>query len=59
MDDGNIKKALQKRKKNGGCSMWKSVGIPFMYKHHKDKLSDKEITWYEENILGYKGRSSK
>jgi len=58
VDDSNIKEALQKRKKNGGCGMWKNVGIPFMYKNHKDKLSDEDITWYEEN-LSYKKEDMK
>ena len=59
MDDNSIRNALQKRKKNGGCGMWKNVGIPLMYKNHRDKLSKEEIDWHEENILGDKGGGSK
>ena len=51
MDINDIKKSLQKRRKNGGCSMWRSIGIPFMYKNHKDKLTDEEISWYENKVL--------
>ena len=47
-----IKKALKERKKRGGCGMWKNVGIPYMYKHYRDKLTEEEINWYENKIKG-------
>jgi len=44
-----VKKELVKRRhQNGGCSIWKKVAIPYLYKHHKDKLYDFEIEWYEK-----------
>jgi hypothetical protein len=40
---------LHNRRLNGGCSMWKDVGIEYLYKHDKDKLYSFEIEWYEKN----------
>ena len=51
MKSDSLNKSLKERREKGGCGMWKSVGIPFMYKNHKDKLSDQEIAWYENKIL--------
>ena len=52
-DLDDVKKSLKSRRENGGCSMWKKVGIPFLYKHNKDHLTNKEIQWYESQK--YKG----
>ena len=46
----NIKQALQTRRLKGGCGMWQNVGIPYLYKHHKDKLLPFEVEWYEKKI---------
>ena len=48
LDD--IKKALKKRRMKGGCGMWRNVGIPYMYKHHRDQLHDFEKDWYEKKL---------
>jgi hypothetical protein len=41
---------LHNRRLNGGCSMWRNVGIEYLYKTHKDELYDFEIEWYEKNF---------
>jgi len=35
---------------NGGCSMWKNVGIEYLYRTNKDELYDFEIEWYERKF---------
>ena len=45
---------LHKRRLNGGCSIWKDIGIEYLYRNDKDKLYDFEIEWYEKN----KGKSN-
>ena len=54
MSNRLIQKKLEERKKRGGCGMWKTTGIPFMYKNYKNKLTEDEINWYKENIKGDK-----
>ena len=48
MNDNSIKDDLKKRRKNGGCGMWKNIGIHLMYKNYRYKLSKEEIDYYEE-----------
>lgn len=40
---------LHSRNLNKNNSVWKNVGIKYLYKHNKDKLYDFEIEWYENN----------
>ena len=46
----SIKQALHQRRMNGGCGMWKTTGIPYLYKHHRDQLYDFEVEWYEKQL---------
>ena len=48
MNDKSIKNSLKERKKRGGCGMWKSVGIPYMYKHYKEQLTKDDIDFIEQ-----------
>ena len=57
MDVNSIKKSLEKRRQKGGCGMWKNVGIPFMYKYHKNKLSNEEISLYEKKQSESRGEN--
>ena len=41
---------LHQRRLNGGCSMWRDVGIEYLYKTNKDELYDFEKEWYEKNF---------
>lgn len=53
LSDDEIEKLsnqLHQRRLNGGCSMWRDVGIEYLYKTHKDELYDFEIEWYEKNF---------
>jgi len=44
-----VKKELEKRRhQKGGCSIWKKIGIPYLYKHHPSSLTSDEIKWYKE-----------
>ena len=46
----HIQQQLNQRRKDGGCSMWKNVGIEYLYKNDKSKLFDYEVEWYENNV---------
>lgn len=46
----SIKQALKQRRLNGGCGMWKTTGIPYLYKHHRNQLYDFEREWYEKKV---------
>tara|TARA_R110000782_G_scaffold268385_2_gene364721 strand:- start:1494 stop:2105 length:612 start_codon:yes stop_codon:yes gene_type:complete len=48
LDD--IRQALKKRRLSGGCGMWKTTGIPYLYKHSPDDLYDFEKEWYEKKL---------
>ena len=53
LTDDEIRKLsnlLHHRRMNGGCSMWKNVGIEYLYRTNKDELYDFEIEWYEKNF---------
>ncbi len=53
LTDDEIRKLsnlLHHRRMNGGCSMWKNVGIEYLYRTNKDELYDFEIEWYERKF---------
>ena len=53
LTDDEIRKLsnlLHHRRMNGGCSMWKNVGIEYLYRTNRDELYDFEIEWYERKF---------
>jgi hypothetical protein len=45
-----LSKQLHRRRLSGGCSLWRNIGIEYLYKTNKEELYDFEIEWYEKNF---------
>ena len=51
ISDDDIRQPLQKRRQNGGCSMWRSVGLKWMFDNgYYDELLDWEKEFVVDNV---------